>query len=200
MTLPDPAASRAVLIGVDEYTVLDQLPAVANDIAGLARLLTGPGSWGLPAEHRVVLSNPRTPSEVLGPVHTAAAQAKDALLVYFAGHGLRARDMDLHLALPDSRPGRLYHAVDHDDISPAGEHHTAFTGELLKAATEGVPDGPEILGMRTLLLPRTPETVTLTVRWDGGTGTCPSFALGWDDPGLDREADFNFLDPDFYPG
>ncbi|WP_405986805.1 caspase, EACC1-associated type [Streptomyces sp. NBC_00872] len=211
MTLPDPAASRAVLIGVDEYTVLDPLPAVANNIAGLARLLTGPGSWGLPAEHCVVLSNPRTPGEVLDAVHTAAAQAKDAFLVYFAGHGLRARDMDLHLALPDSRPGRLYHAVDYDDIreqlvhecralsrvvildccyaaasmrgymgrpddladladrssvegtyvmaasgetkpalSPAGEHHTAFTGELLKAATEGVPDGPEILDMRTL--------------------------------------------------
>ncbi|MFE4173666.1 caspase family protein [Streptomyces sp. NPDC056909] len=214
MTLPDPAASRAVLIGVDEYTVLDPLPAVANNIAGLARLLTGPGSWGLPAEHCVVLSNPRTPGEVLDAVHTAAAQAKDAFLVYFAGHGLRARDMDLHLALPDSRPGRLYHAVDYDDIreqlvhecgalsrvvildccyaaasmrgymgrpdhladladladrssvegtyvmaasgetkralSPAGEDHTAFTGELLKAATEGVPDGPEILDMRTL--------------------------------------------------
>ncbi|MEV0038309.1 hypothetical protein [Streptomyces sp. NPDC050804] len=45
-----------------------------------------------------------------------------------------------------------------------------------------------------------PATITVTAWWNGGTGTCPSFALGWDDAGLDREADFNFLDPDFYPG
>ncbi|WP_417924378.1 caspase domain-containing protein [Streptomyces ehimensis] len=34
--------------------------------------------------------------------------------------------------------------------APEGEKYTAFTGELLQALDEGVPDGPELLDMQTL--------------------------------------------------
>ncbi|MET7763815.1 hypothetical protein ABZS71_17995 [Streptomyces sp. NPDC005393] len=44
-----------------------------------------------------------------------------------------------------------------------------------------------------------PDTITVRAWWDGGTGSCPSFTLEWDDPGLDRKPDFDFMGPDFHP-
>ncbi|MGY1580294.1 caspase family protein [Streptomyces sp. MN13] len=116
MPLPDPAASRAVLIGVDTYQNLEDLPAVANNIERLAALLTAEDLWGLPPEHLTVLSNPTGKDAVLDAVHTAATQADDALLVYFAGHGLLSVDADLRLALPHTDAERLYRGVSYDDV------------------------------------------------------------------------------------
>ncbi|MCQ8834007.1 hypothetical protein [Streptomyces malaysiensis] len=45
--LPDPAASRAVLIGTSRYAHLEQIPAVANNLSALAEALCAPLSWGL---------------------------------------------------------------------------------------------------------------------------------------------------------
>ncbi|MDQ0913520.1 hypothetical protein QFZ32_009250 [Streptomyces canus] len=59
--LPDPARSRAVLIGMDTYVHLEALPAVRNNVARLAELLMDRGLWGLPPEHCVVLNNPGMP-------------------------------------------------------------------------------------------------------------------------------------------
>ncbi|MFJ1877713.1 caspase family protein [Streptomyces chartreusis] len=113
MGLPDPLSSRAVLIGVGDYEVLEPLPAVRNNLAQLAELLKDTTVWGLPADHCAVLYNPQTSHEVLDVVHEAAALARDAFVVYFAGHGLISAQADLHLALPGSDPGRLYRAVDY---------------------------------------------------------------------------------------
>jgi hypothetical protein len=44
-----------------------------------------------------------------------------------------------------------------------------------------------------------PDRITLRAQWDGGSGNCPSFTLSWDDPKVYPNADFDFLDPDFYP-
>ncbi|WP_438483865.1 caspase, EACC1-associated type [Streptomyces sp. S186] len=116
MGLPAPSASRAVLIGVDAYEDegLHDLPAVANNIRELAKLLTGPDSWGLHPDNCVVLTNPESPGAVLDALHRAAAEAEDAVLVYFAGHGLLSVQADLYLALPHSHSGRLYDAVAYD--------------------------------------------------------------------------------------
>src|SRR5690348_14119881 len=100
--LPDPDASRAVLIGVSEYRTVSSLPAVANNVATLRQLLTDPDLWGLRPEHCTTLVNPGSPGEVLEAVQAAAADATDALLVYFAGHALLSRHSDLYLALPDA--------------------------------------------------------------------------------------------------
>ena len=59
-----PEASRAVLLGIDDYTEspdLDSLPAVVDNVDRLAELLTAPELWGLPPENCTVLHNPLDP-------------------------------------------------------------------------------------------------------------------------------------------
>ncbi len=114
--LPDPRASRAVLVGVSGYSTLEQLPAVDNNIATLRRVLTDPDLWGLADEHCVALRNPTSVDEVLDAVHVAASEASDALVFYFAGHGLLDDRSDLYLALPEAAGDRLYRSVRYDDI------------------------------------------------------------------------------------
>lgn len=114
--LPDPLASRAVLVGVSDYTSLEPLPAVANNLTTLQRVITDPDLWGLPAEHCVTLLNPSSVDEVLDAVHSAASAASDALVFYFAGHGLLDDRSELYLALPGSNKERLYRAVRYDDV------------------------------------------------------------------------------------
>lgn len=117
MKLPDPVASRAVLIGSYSYHDLEPLPAVANNLERLRALFTSADLWGLPARHCVVAPNPSGPAEVLDLIHDAAAQASDTLLVYYAGHGLvDPHTDDLYLALPASNLDRLYTAVRFEDL------------------------------------------------------------------------------------
>ncbi|MFF8915427.1 caspase domain-containing protein [Streptomyces sp. NPDC015032] len=112
--LPDPAASRAVLIGVSRYQKMEPLPAVAGNLRRLKTLLTEPDLWGLSPRHCTVLSNPGSTETVLDAVRAAAAEAEDALLVYFAGHGLVSLKGDLYLALPSSHAERIYSGVSYD--------------------------------------------------------------------------------------
>ncbi|MCO6004483.1 caspase family protein [Actinoallomurus purpureus] len=117
--LPDPSASRAVLIGTSRYTgFLDDLPAVAANLDGLARALCSPDLWGLPARNCRSVLNPATPAEMIDPIVQAAEEATDTLLVYYAGHGLlAARRSDFHLALTGSDPARSsYTAVPYELI------------------------------------------------------------------------------------
>ena len=80
--LPDPALSRAVLVGASRYADagLTDLPAAARNVEALGRLLAAAGP--------VVVVDPPDVAAVLDSVRTAALQAEDVLLVYFAGHGL----------------------------------------------------------------------------------------------------------------
>ncbi|MEV7238849.1 caspase family protein [Streptomyces sp. NPDC051020] len=117
--LPDPNTSRAVLIGTWRYTdpALTNLPAVAENLTALDRLLCDPGIWGLPETHCTVIPNPATAAEVVDPIIEAAEQATDTLLVYYAGHGLIARrDAELHLALTGSRPNAAHTALPYATI------------------------------------------------------------------------------------
>ncbi|GLF93169.1 caspase family protein [Streptomyces yaizuensis] len=123
MPLPDPARSRAVLIGVDAYTELGPLPAVRNNLTALKGLLTDPGLWGLDPGHCVVVDRPASTDDVLDAVHSAAEAATDAFLLYFAGHGLLSPDAELRLALPTAQSERLYRSVAYRDI----RHELMFT-------------------------------------------------------------------------
>jgi hypothetical protein len=115
--LPDPSRSRAVVIGVDSYSVLPALPSVANNVNDLASLLSDSDLWGLRRpDHCKVLLNPQSPATVLDAVHDAATEAEDAFLVYFAGHGLVSPSGELFLALPQSHAERLYRAVAYEDL------------------------------------------------------------------------------------
>ncbi|WP_344528837.1 caspase, EACC1-associated type [Streptomyces rectiviolaceus] len=112
MPLPDTATSRAVIIGVSDYTELDALPAVANNVADMGALFTHGDLWGLPKEHCTTLLNPATGREVLEAVYNAAAETRDTFVLYFAGHGLLSPNSELCLALPDTHRDRLYRALE----------------------------------------------------------------------------------------
>src|SRR5712691_332422 len=101
--LPDPDRSRVVLAGVADYSELEFLPGVANNLWRLQELLTDPGLWGLPAANCTVIAGDDDPRSVPRAIRTAAGAAEDMLLVYYAGHGLLPPDSDKFcLALPSS--------------------------------------------------------------------------------------------------
>lgn len=105
--LPDPGASRAVLVGTSHYQHLEQLPAVSNNLQTLAGLMSGPLSLQLPAQHVTVLEDPASADRVVSAVRQAAAEATDTLIVYFAGHGLIDPQGTLSLALSHTEFGRI---------------------------------------------------------------------------------------------
>jgi caspase domain-containing protein len=106
-SLPDPAGSRAVLIGTSVYTDPDlpDIPSVANNLTDLAELLTSPQGTGLPSEHVAVVENPAAQAEVGDRILQAAEEADKLLLVYYSGHGLMTwgRGNELCLSLRDTR-------------------------------------------------------------------------------------------------
>ncbi|WP_033400773.1 caspase family protein [Actinokineospora enzanensis] len=114
--VPDPARSRAVLVGVSEYVNQARLPSVVNNVRELRRVFSNADLWGLPDEHCVALVDPESTAQVLDAVHAAAEAASDLLVFYFAGHGLLDDRGDLYLALPDADKDRLYRAVRFDDV------------------------------------------------------------------------------------
>ncbi|TMU92802.1 ABC transporter substrate-binding protein [Streptomyces sp. DASNCL29] len=169
--LPDPAASRAVLIGTSRYAHLEQIPAVANNLSALAAALCAPGSWGLAPEHCTVIEDPGTAVEVLEAVRTAAEEATDTLLVYFAGHGLvEPRRGELFLGLTGSMQHRSYTGLPYGTLRDvvldgrAGRQvmllDCCFSGRVLgfmsAASAEVVIDQVEIEG--TYLLASVPDT------------------------------------------
>ncbi|MGW1867820.1 caspase family protein [Streptomyces mauvecolor] len=85
-----------MLIGTSRYDHLEPLPAVSNNLTALAAALAKPSSWGLPPEHCVTLSNPTTAEMTMAAVRAAAEQARDTVLIYFAGHGLIDPEGDLY--------------------------------------------------------------------------------------------------------
>lgn len=105
--LPDPARSRAVLIGTSVYTdaELPDIPGVANNLTDLAAVLTAPMGTGLPREHVVVLRDPPDQADVGDHIVQAAEEAEAMLLVYYSGHGLMTwdRNDELCLSLHDTR-------------------------------------------------------------------------------------------------
>ncbi|SOD66770.1 Proteasome lid subunit RPN8/RPN11, contains Jab1/MPN metalloenzyme (JAMM) motif [Streptomyces zhaozhouensis] len=107
--LPDPAGTRAVLIGVGEYELLPGLPGVTNNLSALYTLFTAPDLLGLPADHCTVLDGSVSPDEMDRAVASAAAEATDTLIVYYAGHGLVDEyDGTLHLSAYRTDPARVH--------------------------------------------------------------------------------------------
>ena len=107
-TLPDPAASAAVLIGTSTYRDpgLGALPAVANNLADLSAVLTDLGWWGLPADRTSILLDQADNGELIGRLVEQAGRARDTFLVYFSGHGLLTPEGDLVLATPATDPAQ----------------------------------------------------------------------------------------------
>ncbi|SNY64823.1 caspase, EACC1-associated type [Paractinoplanes atraurantiacus] len=116
MRLPDPAHSRAVLIGASRFTSMEDLPAVTNNLTRLAELLGDQQVWGLPAHNIVTVADPASPNDALEVIHGAAAAASDTLLVYYAGHGLLDGGDELLLALPGTDKAKPFTAIRFDDV------------------------------------------------------------------------------------
>jgi formylglycine-generating enzyme required for sulfatase activity len=115
--LPDPARSRAVLIGASTYRHLEDLPAVRNNLSGFRDVLIAPALGGLPADNCTVVAQPANPVDVYRTLRQQAAAAEDTLLVYFAGHGRTGSRNELWLCLPDTDPGELpYSAWLYDEL------------------------------------------------------------------------------------
>lgn len=94
--LPNPQQSRAVLIGASSYhsTDLPALPAVRNNLSGMASVLTAPERGGLPRDHCTVIVDPGEPRIVSAALREAGRRAGDTLTVYYAGHGLLSPRLD----------------------------------------------------------------------------------------------------------
>src|ERR1051326_1033167 len=106
----DPTRSRVVMVGVESYldTSIPDEPAIANNIADLAKVLTDPALGGFDPKHLLV-APPSAGVEQLGQqLITAAAEAEDLLLFYYAGHGFpTASRAELHLSLAATAIDRL---------------------------------------------------------------------------------------------
>ncbi|WP_053711829.1 caspase, EACC1-associated type [Streptomyces sp. NRRL B-3648] len=106
--LPDPAGSRAVLIGASRYehAGLPGIPAVRANLTALRAALTDPVNGTLPPGHCAVVDEPRAPGDIDVPVAEAAGAATDVLLVYYAGHGVVDGRGRLHLSVCRTDPAR----------------------------------------------------------------------------------------------
>ncbi|MEU1666941.1 caspase family protein [Streptomyces sparsogenes] len=121
MHLPDPATSRAVLIGVHDFEHLPPLKSVANNLNRLRDALTDPELWGLPKEHCTVLPQPQYGVQVVDAIAKAVDEAEDTLFVYYAGHGLtdqRTEDPSYQfcLSLPGSDHDAPYKALRYMEV------------------------------------------------------------------------------------
>ncbi|MFI9509029.1 tetratricopeptide repeat protein [Nocardia sp. NPDC052566] len=100
---PAPSRSgwRAALIGVSRYIdpEFPDIPAALNNVADLARLLTASTGSALAEKQCSVLTDPEHNTQVGKAVASAAREAEDVLLVYFAGHGVVDKRGRLYLAL-----------------------------------------------------------------------------------------------------
>ncbi|MES4909183.1 MULTISPECIES: caspase family protein [unclassified Streptomyces] len=108
---PDGELSRVVLLGTAEYqsAELTSLPAVRGNLAGLRAALTDPDRGLLLPSHCRVLGDgePVATPAVGAALATAAQEATDLLLVYYAGHGLLDEDGRLYLSLTDTDPDNV---------------------------------------------------------------------------------------------
>ena len=136
-SLPDPQKAQAVLIGASNYHSADlhPLPAVRNNLSGLASVLINPERGGLPREHCTVVADPTEPRVVSAALRQAGKRAEDTLLVYYAGHGLLGPRIDtLFLAMTDTDQDDLrYSALDIDAVRDAFMDSRAINRILILA-------------------------------------------------------------------
>lgn len=102
---PDLTRSAAALIGVSEYADPDlpPIPAAANNLVRLQRVLTDPDLGGWPTDRVFPFHSPKNSNEVVVRLHEIAAEATELMVFYFVGHGsISSPDNEFCMALSDS--------------------------------------------------------------------------------------------------
>ncbi|MEU6675630.1 caspase family protein [Streptomyces sp. NPDC046925] len=132
MRLPDSEKSRIVLIGCSQYgsSELPDVPGVKNNVSALFDTFTDDLTGIVTPQNCTTLLDPEDQSSVGELVTTAADQAEDLLLIYYAGHGLlSAARHELFLSTMNTAPGlRLpFTGVDYSHIRDACMESTART-------------------------------------------------------------------------
>jgi hypothetical protein len=156
--LPDPKRSAAVVIGVGAYTEMPALPAVAENRKRLKAVLTDPEIWGLPEARFHEVPDPMQAANVIDRVIEAAQQARNTLIVYYAGHGFIDQRGELHLTLPESRTGRRDTAVPFDWLRQAILEHSGaerrivildccYSGRALEGMSDPAAELPAAAGI-----------------------------------------------------
>ncbi|MFE6904005.1 caspase family protein [Streptomyces sp. NPDC057717] len=121
--------SRVLLVGTGSHppgSPLPSVPAVDRSLRELAAALREQGS--VPDENVRVLVDPASPLEFGEAVDQAAAEASDALLVHFVGHGLVGSDNGLYLATcatDDLMDGLSYKALAYPALRQAVQRSRA---------------------------------------------------------------------------
>ncbi|WP_113702073.1 caspase, EACC1-associated type [Nonomuraea lactucae] len=161
---PDHARSRAILIGVSAYDdqAFRPLPAAANSLEGLRRVLTDPALGGWPEERITFIRDPADAAGLVRTLRRLARDTTDVLLVYFVGHGIILQNGHLCLPLTGTDEGdpdvtgleyeRLRQAL---LDSPARVKvvilDCCYSGRAVQAlSAEGVADSAGIRGAYTL--------------------------------------------------
>ncbi|MFJ5707035.1 caspase family protein [Streptomyces sp. NPDC093105] len=126
MTDPAAPSSRAVLLGVHAFAGFPGLDGVAKNIPGLVEQLTHPERGLLRQADCEILPADSPRDRFLTAVSTAAEEASDLLLVYYAGHGHHPRGgQGLLLATKESSHGRKFHSIDYNEIRECVDHSLA---------------------------------------------------------------------------
>ncbi|MER7466301.1 caspase family protein [Streptomyces sp. NPDC097981] len=119
-SVPALPSARAVLIGTAAYASGDlrPIPHSRRNIRGLAAVLAEEARGGLTAWDVKLVDDPLQPEEIMRPVTAAAEEAEDALLVYYSGHGLLARDDgDFHVTLTASDPDKPWTSLPYSYVA-----------------------------------------------------------------------------------
>ncbi|WP_198347582.1 caspase, EACC1-associated type [Nocardia terrae] len=127
MTLPDPEATRAVLIGTANYAPdsgFESFPEIARSLSDFAEFLRA--ETGIPEQHIDVVLDPSDGPTIAARITAAARDATGLLLVYYVGHGAVV-DNQLHLTHTASR-------ADEADVTALGY---AIIRARIKAGARG---------------------------------------------------------------
>ena len=100
--MPDRSLSRAVLVGTSDYAELRPIPAAANSLIRMRRLLAGP-LCGWPSGCVTVVENEPGPGDLPDQLIEWYAQVSDVALFYYVGHGQIDDEDELCFGLTGSR-------------------------------------------------------------------------------------------------
>ncbi|AVT35805.1 caspase family protein [Plantactinospora sp. BB1] len=131
LRLADPDRSRVILVGTANYRYgLPEIPPVAGNVDGLARVFRDPRLGGLGEQSCHTLVDP-SKDRAIRQVAAWCREADDVLLVYFSGHGLLGEDGELLLACADTDPEMA--------------EYTALPISLLRRAVQASPARTRVL-------------------------------------------------------